>query len=626
MESVPKVVGSAPPREAPDLAWWRDPAGHTTPLPRPRSVYVETRDGVRLAVDVYLPAAVAEGETVPAILIQTRYFRRCVYKPWAGALGPLLGREGEVAPFVAGGYAVVVVDARGSGASFGYRTSEISAEEVADGADVCDWIIRQPWSSGVIGSTGVSYEGSTAEALLRTRHPAVKAAVIRCSLFDYFVDIFAPGGVRTSWFIRDWAALVDAKDRNEQEETFAGILGGAFGVSLMLAAGVAPVDGDADGSLLAAAVAAHRDNYDLVNATRAIQFRDDIDPLLASEEEYHGPVHSPVLFLDDIIASGAAIYSWCGWYDGAFVNSAVKRWVALRDHGCRLILGPWDHGSRQLPDPTTLVPVPSFDHVGEVVRFFDAHLKGQRNAIVDEPPVHYYTVGEGRWKACATWPPPGFASTPLYFGEHRALTRRTPADEKAADTYRVDFRATSGLGSRWRAQANLHGAVIGWPDRAEQDALLLVYDSEPLKRDLEVTGHPVLTLYLTVDGTDTAVHAYLEDVTSEGDVRHVTEGILRAVNRAEHEGPRPWDRLEPYHTFLRSDARALVPGEVAALRFGLQPCSYLFRAGSRIRLALAGADADNFERIPAVGPAPSWHVQRTAAHPSHITLPALEHI
>ena len=262
--------------------------------------------------------------------------------------------------------------------------------------------------------------------------------------------------------------------------------------------------------------------------------------------------------------------------------------------------------------------------MGEAVRFFDVHLKGEGNGFADERPVHYYTVGEGRWKASGTWPPPGFAATPLYLHDGGALTSGAPADEKAADTYRVDFGASTGLGSRWRSQANLKGAVIGWPDRAEQDALLLVYDSEPLERDLEVTGHPVLTLYLAVDGTDTAVHAYLEDITPEGDVLYVTEGMLRAVNRAEEKGSRPWDELEPYHTFRRADAQPLVPREIAELRFGLQPCSYLFRAGSRIRVALAGADADNFQRIPADGPAPTWRVQRAAAHPSHISLPAIE--
>lgn len=620
MESTPKVVGPIPPDDAPDLAWWQEPGGGTPPLPRPQSVYVKTRDGIRLAVDLYLPAPAAASETVPAILIQTRYIRRRVYKPGAGQLSPAMGREAQVAPLVARGYAVVVVDTRGSGASFGYRTSEISAEEVADGADLCDWIVAQPWSNGRIGSTGSSAEGSTAESLLRNRHPAVKAAAIRHSLFDFYTDMLAPGGVRSSWFIQTWAALTTAMDQNRMEEALAGMGGGPLAQSALLTAGVAPVDDDHDGALLADAVAAHRDNYDLVNAMRMIVFRDDTEPLFAAETQDH---NSPLWYLDDLIASGAAVYSWCGWYDGAFTSAAIKRWVALRDHGCRLILGPWDHGG-QLPDPRTPTRVPAFDHVGEMTRFFDPYLKGVPTGIEDEPPIHYFTVGEGRWKACDSWPPPGFTPTPLYLGPEGSLVRAAPSGEKDADVYRVDFRASSGLGSRWRTQANLQGAVIGWPDRAEQDALLLVYDSEPLAHDVEVTGHPVVTLYLDVDGTDTAVRAYLEEVTPAGEVRYVTEGVLRALCRAERPGPHPWDRLEPYHTFLRSDARPLESGEVAELRFGLFACSYLFRAGSRIRVALAGADADNFERIPVVGPAPVWRVQRTATHPSHITLPMIE--
>ena len=221
----------------------------------------------------------------------------------------MLGREAMVAPFVARGYAVVVVDTRGSGASFGCKPTEMSADEVGDGADLCDWIVAQPWSSGVIGAIGSSAEGSTAEALLRTRHPAVKAVAPQRAGFDFFLDLFAPGGVPTSWFIRDWASFVAAKDRNEQEKEFEGVFGGAIGVSLMLTAGIAPVDGDADGSLLAAAIAEHTDNVDVAVALEATDFRDDVEPPLAEGQDHSSVgMLSPAAFVDDIVASGAAIY------------------------------------------------------------------------------------------------------------------------------------------------------------------------------------------------------------------------------------------------------------------------------------------------------------------------------
>lgn len=389
-------------------------------------------------------------------------------------------------------------------------------------------------------------------------------------------------------------------------------------VTLPLTAGVAPVDEDTDGCLLAQAIDDHRNNYDLLAATSGIEFRDDGPSRFGLE----GTDHSIVYHLDDIRASGAVVYSWVGWYDGAYVNSAVKRFIALRNQGARLILGPWDHGNRQLPDPTTAVAIPSFDHHGEMLRFFDHHLKGASTGIESEPPVHYFTVGEGRWKSCDDWPPPGYDPLPLYFGPDGALGHEEPGDHSGEDTYTVDFRSSSGTGSRWRTQANFAGAVIGWPDRAEQDSRLLVYDSSPLDSDLEVTGHPHVEMHMSIDTIDTAVHAYLEEVTPQGEVRHVTEGMLRAINREEAEPSNEWDRLEPYHTFLRADARLCAPGETFTLRFGLIACSYLFRAGSRIRLALAGADADNFERIPTSGAAPNWRVQRTATYPSRVVLPA----
>ena len=52
------------------------------------------------------------------------------------------------------------------------------------------------------------------------------------------------------------------------------------------------------------------------------------------------------------------------------------------------------------------------------------------------------------------------------------------------------------------------------------------------------------------------------------------------------------------------------------------PPSYLFRPGTSIRLALAGADRDHFALIPSEGP-PTWTVLRDAAHPSHVALPVV---
>jgi len=119
----------------------------------------------------------------------------------------------RVVEFVTRGYAYVIVDVRGSGASFGTRRAELGPREVRDGSEVVDWIVRQPWSDGRVGATGVSYVGTTAELLLVNQHPAVKAIVPQFSLFDAYPDIVFPGGVQHTWFLKIWAQVVSAMDR-----------------------------------------------------------------------------------------------------------------------------------------------------------------------------------------------------------------------------------------------------------------------------------------------------------------------------------------------------------------------------------------------------------------------------
>ena len=117
--------------------------------------------------------------------------------------------------FVPRGYAYVVVDVRGSGASFGVRTIEYSDAEVHDGSTIVDWILGQDWSDGKIGSTGQSYIGTTAEMLLRNRHPAIKAVMPTFSGYDFFTEIVYPGGIENTAFVRQWAEFNRALDAGE---------------------------------------------------------------------------------------------------------------------------------------------------------------------------------------------------------------------------------------------------------------------------------------------------------------------------------------------------------------------------------------------------------------------------
>ncbi|MGH9753854.1 MAG: CocE/NonD family hydrolase, partial [Blastocatellia bacterium] len=184
------VLQTTAPAAAPDAAWRpNDDKADGVSAPRYNGVerasrYITLKDGVRLALDIYLPKGLEAGARLPAILEQTRYNRSYEFQPEARDKADRPSQK--ITEFVTRGYAYVVVDVRGSGASFGNRRAELGPQEVRDGSEVVDWIIGQPWSDGKVGAMGVSYVGTTAELLLVNRHPAVKAVAPQFSLFDAY--------------------------------------------------------------------------------------------------------------------------------------------------------------------------------------------------------------------------------------------------------------------------------------------------------------------------------------------------------------------------------------------------------------------------------------------------------
>ncbi len=157
------------------------------------------------------------------------------------------------------------------------------------------------------------------------------------------------------------------------------------------------------------------------------------------------------------------------------------------------------------------------------------------------------------------------------------------------------------------------------PDPRRSEAAL-TYTSAPLAHNLEITGHPVVTLDVTSTAADGAFIVYLEDVAPGGRVTYITEGELRAIHRKISSGRPPYHVFGPYHSFLRADAEPLVPGRVAELRFALLPTSVLIHKNHRIRIAVAGADRGTFARIPAAGN-PVVTVARNAVNASAVDLP-----
>jgi hypothetical protein len=592
-------------------AWRVQPSAYLATRPgedsavAPSSVYVTMRDGVRLAADVYLPPNA--GDKVPAILILTPYYRRFALPPGAPPgteAAPGLARWRDL--FVRRGYALVAVDVRGTGASFGTRDSFRSPRERDDYREIADWVVAQSWSDGRIGATGISYVGAAADFLASTGHPAVRAIAPLSAVWDTYIDHYFPGGLKLNRLAQTYDALMVAldHDRREMLADFAYFKDPNF-------AGPQPVDGD-NGTLRDEAVRAHLRNFRMPEFLAEFRFRDEALP--------YNPDFTPGSFSPCHYAAGispdVAIYSVSGWMDGAgYANGAITRFLTLPNRKRHLLLGPWDHGARINVSPWRTAQTPAFSLDGELLRFFDTYLLERETGLERESPIHYFACHEERWHEATSWPP--VASTRRLYVSDGGLA--DCPSELGEGRFDADFGFGTGERTRYERLAAVDTRVY-YPDWTDHEAKLLSYRSAPLEAASELTGHAVLSLWITASEPDAALHVYLSEEEPDGQVRHVTEGALRALHRKVSPAPANYRAAWPFHSCNRADAEPLNPGAPALLQIALLPTSWVFAKGSRIRLAISGADADHYGQVPHGRP-PRVSVLRGGEHGSFIDIP-----
>ena len=231
-------------------------------------------------------------------------------------------------------------------------------------------------------------------------------------------------------------------------------------------------------------------------------------------------------------------------------TAPIARFLSLPNKRQHLLLGPWDHGARANVSPFRDAVEPRFNVLAEVLRFFDHYLMGRDSGLQREAPVHYFTMRAEAWRAAPGWPLVGSTRT-LHLDAAGALAD-VPGSE-GEDRYKVDFTVGTGANTRHErlAAEDTRDYYGDWQGR---DARMLRYTSEPLSDDAEVSGHPVVDLWLSSSEGDAAVHVYLSEVEEDGTVRYVTEGVLRAIHRKE-SAPEPRQRWSwPFRTFARADA------------------------------------------------------------------------
>jgi len=576
------------------------------------SQHLKMRDGVRIAIEVILPKNLSPNEKISTILMQTRYWRDYKFRiPFKWFIQDMAETKTFYEIGMKRGYGFIRVDVRGTGASFGSRPYPWHEKEVNDGREIIDWIIKQPWSDGSVVTMGGSYLGVTAEYVTTLGHPAVKASSPFSNQWDCYTEVAYPGGLYNHFFIRIWGLLGRALDFNKSRK-FLSIMPLVY----LFVSGVKPLQSDRKKRLLKEAIKEHFKNTYVFENEDVVVYRND--PLIKQIDDTADDV-SVCMKKEQISKSKTPLFCLGGWYDGASCDNIINRFMTYTNP-MRAVIGDWDHGLERRANPYfykqyDVIPDKETQLEGWM-DFFD-NCRSKEN--FSEKTLYYYTMGEEKWKKTEVWPPNGHKMQRWYFNIENSITKTQPESESGEDKYKVDFDVTSGKGNRWHTH---YAQKMYYAKREKIDKKLLVYDSDPLEKDIEITGHPVITLYLSSTHKDGAVIAYLEDVDEDGKVYNITEGELRFIHRQISSEEPPYNIMVPYHSFKQEDSQLMIPGEITEIKFGFLPTSVMIKKGHKIRIAIAAADKHTFSRYPVEGN-PTITLLRNRINSSFIDLPVI---
>ncbi|MBC2637743.1 CocE/NonD family hydrolase [Rhodococcus sp. 3A] len=538
------------------------------------------RDGAVLRADVYRP--VGDGPW-PVLVQRTPYDRRAMLQMF---LDPFTA--------VSRGYILIHQDTRGRFRSEGDWLP--FTYEAEDGYDTVRWAASLPGSSGVVGMFGASYTGNTQWAAALAKPPELRAISPGVTWSDPSNGLHFRGGaielgLNGWWSLTTGAGEIVARAQDPAQAFTA------------LGAAIADFDGlvpDGYWGLPAAELpAVARHGVPDIGVRRALA-----DPAAADGATIAGK-HSSV---------EAAALSTGGWFD-IFLQGTLDNHIAMTALGkpSRLIVGPWTHTARAGMAGGVVGEVnfgmastyPGIAYDELQLDWFDHWLKGVNNGIDAEPPVKIFVMGINQWRSEAEWPPARAVDTPWYLGADATLTPAPPITEQTPDRYLYDpadpVRTRGGnlvMASEYPAGQFDQAATEQRPD-------VLVYTSEPLADNLEVTGQVRMRLHAATDAPSTDWVVRLCDVDTDGVSRNLCDGIQRIQ---------------------------AVPGEPGQYEIDLWSTSNVFLAGHRIRVQVTSSNFPRWDRnLNTAEPATTAVTIRTAqqtifhdaARPSHIILPVV---
>ena len=532
----------------------------------PEDVAVPMRDGTTLPTKVWRPG---EG-CFPVVF--TRAYR------------PGFGRDHE--RFTAAGYAYVGQQTRNQGGGDGSRFFH----DAQDGYDGLTWIGRQPWCDRDIAMYGKSYWAATQWLVAPEQHPHLKAIVPQ----NMNPDIWNCG----YWCSGALNLAMTCTGRAYDEETKRKVEEYGWGNFYRF---LPLIDMD-----------------EAVSGRRNQLWKDYI-----SHSSY-GDYWKRMGIRDRYERVRIPAYLMCGWYD-YYAGATFEYYNRLRKLGAtseiRVIVNPGDHLNR-IPGDRDFGPHAEKDEVGLAVRWLDYLFRGIDAGVREEAPVRIFVMGIDQWHSENEWPLARTEFTRYYF--HSDAGARCggldvhPPDEELPTTYVYDpedpLPALGGNHSCLESDSGLvrAGPVDQRPNEHRRD--LLVFTSEPMEEDTEVTGPVAVKLYAATDCPDTDFVAKLIDVYPDGTAYNLTEGIIRARFRES-----VW---EP--------PKLLEPGKVYEYTIELLPTSNVFLRGHRMRVHLTSSNFPLWDRNPNTGheqgmDAELCVAQQTIFHdrrrPSHIVLP-----
>ncbi|WP_338243453.1 CocE/NonD family hydrolase [Aurantiacibacter hainanensis] len=535
------------------------------------SLYVPVRDGTRLALNIYRPAD-ADGvveEPLPVIFAFTPY--RARYFNEDGEVVELaLGDGLALRSLIRAGYVVATADVRGKGASFGSRRGFLDQTEAMDGRDLLAWLAEQPYTTGDAGMIGCSYLGGSTTLVAGAAPPSLKAVFIGATDWDKY-DFVRRGGLTAQFNTRpDEPPSVDLAS--------------------------VPVDADADGAMLRAAVAEHAGNTPMAALWNEMPYRDSLSSYTGNAFWDEVAVWQ---YADRIRDADIATYYWSNWED----EPTSQVLVAARNLDSRLLVGPGSH----------CVPPPGFDFVGEITRYFDYHLKGIDQGFSQQPRVIYWAdrgTDEGEYVRGETIPGTHSTSQAWYLNgpDEEGTPGLSPSPQDAgSDRLVVDYDVASGE------------YFAFWPESLAEHGLS--YTSAPFEKATDLLGYPVAHVELSADRPDANVFVYLEQLSPGGEAEVLSFGRLKISHRAT--APAPWDNLGlPWHSGYEAGVAPLEPGETARLPIAMMPLSHRVQPGYRLRFVITGADPRqrNLAEVRE-DPAPAFEIRRGWQSGSRIDLP-----